>query len=93
MNTKEIKQLVNQTVTDYSEKKIGAGDVSKRITPLANDEVFNLLSQSDEADLAGLIDQLADMNWYLGQDTFNHHDLGNILNVIDKYYEKIKDQK
>lgn len=90
MKNEEIKQQIDQAVIDYVERKISAYDISKRLSPLANDVSYRQLGEAGMDDLVGLLDILADTDYHLTNKTFNHHDPGNVLNLIDKHYQKIK---
>ena len=89
MKSKEIKEKVDNTVEDYVNRKISIIDLSSRLLPLSTGEVYEQLKEDGLEDLVGVLDQLADADFYITQETFNHHDPSNILKVIDDYYAKI----
>ena len=86
---KKIKARIDKAVIDYVEKRISIYDLEKIINKFDKGKIFSRLQGTDHEFLITIIDSLSDISYYLHNETFNHHDPGNILKQIDNYYKEI----
>ena len=90
MTAKEIKQILDTVVSDYVNRKIGIGIISERLKKINIADALSTLQDEGDNETLYYLDRISDFEFYLHDETFNHHDPKNILQIIDDYYQKIK---
>jgi len=91
MTAKEIKQILDTVVSDYVNRKIGIGVISERLKKINIADALSILQEEDDDVTLYYLDRISDIKFYLHDETFNHHDPKNILQIIDDYYKIITD--
>ncbi len=89
MTINEIKQILDTAVSDYVNRKIGIGIISERLKKINIADALSALQEEGDDETLYYLDRISDIKFYLHNETFNHHDPKNILQIIDDYYQKI----
>ena len=68
-----------------------SGLISERLKKINIADALSILQEEDDDVTLYYLDRISDIKFYLHDETFNHHDPKNILQIIDDYYKIITD--